>query len=104
MTREEAIKWLESIEDKYIHGGDAGFDESRKEAIHMAIEALSNPTIYGYSLEDLVVFAECCREQGIRKEEMRDFCLNISEAFRITTEYFIKKQEEIIRGLIHGED
>lgn len=40
MTREEAIRWLESIEDKYIHGGDAGFDESRKEAIHMAIKSL----------------------------------------------------------------
>lgn len=40
MTREEAIRWLEDIEDKYIHGGDEGFDESRKEAIHMAIKSL----------------------------------------------------------------
>lgn len=40
MTREEAIKWLQRIENTYIHGGDEAFDESRKEALHMATEAL----------------------------------------------------------------
>lgn len=40
MNREEAIKWLQQIENTYIHGGDEAFDESRKEALHMAIEAL----------------------------------------------------------------
>ena len=40
MTREEAIKWLNRIEDKYIHGGDDDFDAKRKQAIAMAIEAL----------------------------------------------------------------
>jgi len=40
MTREEAIRWLERIEERYIHGGDEVFDEARKEALHMAIEAL----------------------------------------------------------------
>ena len=40
MTREEAIRWLNRIEDKYIHGGDDDFDAKRKQAIAMAIEAL----------------------------------------------------------------
>ena len=40
MTREEAIEWLKAIEEKYIHGGDDGFDAKRKEAISMAIKAL----------------------------------------------------------------
>ena len=40
MTREEAIKWLKGIEEKYIHGGDEGFDAKRKEALFRAIQAL----------------------------------------------------------------
>lgn len=40
MTKEEAIKWLNRIEDKYIHGGDDDFDAKRKQALGMAIEAL----------------------------------------------------------------
>lgn len=45
MTREEAIEWLGRIKDRYIHGVDEGFDNKRKEAIDMAIEALqAEPT------------------------------------------------------------
>lgn len=40
MTKEKAIKWLNAIEEKYIHGGDEGSDEARREAIGMAIDAL----------------------------------------------------------------
>ena len=40
MTRDEAIKWLERIKERYILCGDEGFDKARKEALNMAIEAL----------------------------------------------------------------
>lgn len=40
MTNEEAIKWLESIDKNYIHGGDEWYDEQRHEAIKTAIKAL----------------------------------------------------------------
>lgn len=40
MTPQEAIEWLEAIEEKYIHGGDNYFDEKRKIAINNAITAL----------------------------------------------------------------
>ena len=40
MENAEAILWLKSIKDKYIHGGDEGFDRKRKEAIDCAISAL----------------------------------------------------------------
>lgn len=43
MTREEAIEWMGRIKDRYIHGGDEGFDNKRKEAIGMAVEALKQP-------------------------------------------------------------
>ena len=41
MNREEAIMWLNQIKDRYIRGGDDSFDASRKQALDMAIEALS---------------------------------------------------------------
>lgn len=40
MIPQEAINWLEAIEEKYIHGGDDYFDEKRKIAINIAISAL----------------------------------------------------------------
>ena len=40
MTDEEAVKWLATIEDKYIHGGDEEFDRNRRIAIDIAINAL----------------------------------------------------------------
>lgn len=40
MTREEAIKWIERINAKYIHGGDENFDAQRSAALEMAIYAL----------------------------------------------------------------
>ena len=40
MTREEAVEWLEAIEEKYIHSGDESFDNKRRQAIHLAIRAL----------------------------------------------------------------
>lgn len=40
MTREEAIKWLKRIKERYILCGDEGFDKARKEALHMAIRSL----------------------------------------------------------------
>ena len=40
MTKAEVIEWLIQIKDKYIYGGDEGFDAKRKEALDMAIEAL----------------------------------------------------------------
>lgn len=41
MDKLEAIKWLKSIKDKYIHGGDESYDSRRTEAIDYAIAALS---------------------------------------------------------------
>jgi len=40
MNGQEAIKWLEAIKEKYIHGGDEGFDHKRKLAIDYAIAVI----------------------------------------------------------------
>lgn len=44
MTPQKAIERLEAIEEKYIHGGDEDFDEKRKIAINIAINALEKQT------------------------------------------------------------
>ena len=41
MTNEEAINWIKSIISIYISGGDEWFDAKRREALNMAIDALS---------------------------------------------------------------
>lgn len=40
MTRDEAVKWLQGIEERYFHGGDEAYDKRRREAVRMAIESL----------------------------------------------------------------
>ena len=42
LRKEEAIEWLKQIKNRYIHGGDERFDESRKNALDMAIKSLEN--------------------------------------------------------------
>lgn len=53
MTRDEAIKWLERIEERYINGGDEAYDAARKEALHMAIESLERKGEWIYHTEPL---------------------------------------------------
>lgn len=67
LTREEAIKWLQQIKNAYIHGGDESFDESRKEALHMAIEALKADTVE-------VVRCKDCRHRIHDEERCLYYC------------------------------
>ena len=62
MTIKEAIEWLIAIKDKYIHGGDEGFDEKRKQAIKTAISALEKqiPKKPIYKTEELFRFCPNC--------------------------------------------
>lgn len=40
MERTEAIEWLKSIKEKYIHGGDDFYDHQRRTAIDYAVMML----------------------------------------------------------------
>ncbi len=40
MVRSEAIEWLKSIKEKYIHGGDDFYDHQRRTAIDYAVNFL----------------------------------------------------------------
>lgn len=63
MTDNEAIAWIKSIKDKYIHGGDDDFDEKRKKSLDMAIksiEALDKlDSIIVEQLDNSTDFKEC---------------------------------------------
>jgi hypothetical protein len=46
MTNKQAIEWLIAIKEKYIHGGDEGFDELRKEALDKAVKVAQDYKAY----------------------------------------------------------
>ena len=68
MTPQEAIEWLKAIEEKYIHGGDDGFDEKRKVAINNAVDALEKQipkkVIFQSEFEGLR-YCPCCKVRFI---------------------------------------
>ena len=57
MNNEEAIAWIKSIKDKYIHGGDDDFDEKRKKSLDMAIKALEQIEIWNATTKDRQIIA-----------------------------------------------
>jgi len=59
MTRDEAIKWLQGIEERYFHGGDEAYDKRRREAVRMAIEALERKHGEWIIQNGMVVCSEC---------------------------------------------
>ena len=80
MTNEEAIRWLEQIKVKYIVGGDEGFDECRREALDIAIEAIKfdslpdEPTIcpqcgkvFGQPYRNLVLCKDCVHRYEVQR-------------------------------------
>lgn len=76
MTIEEAIAWIKSIKDKYIHGGDDDFDEKRKKSLDMAIEALKVDTVE-WKIGDHVKFKTNGRwyNTGVIEDIDEDSCL-----------------------------
>jgi len=39
-------------------------------------------TIYGYKIEDLILFAQACRNQGITENDLKDFATNCEYAYK----------------------
>lgn len=65
MTREEAIEYLMDME----FNCDASHD---KEALHLAIEALGQPTtLYGYNIEALYFVAGLLIERRITQDDLK---------------------------------
>ena len=39
-------------------------------------------TIYGYKIEDLILFAQACKKQGITENDLKDFATNCEYAYK----------------------
>lgn len=48
-------------------------------------------TVYGYPIEDLIIFAQICRKNGVREEQLRDYKLTLETAFKILKEELEEK-------------
>ena len=81
MVAKEAIDYLVSIEDKYVHGGDEYYDEQRKTALSMARDALEkqipmNVVCDGNDESDWVHCTRCNEILGINESVYDAFCDN----------------------------
>ena len=96
MTENEAIKWLQSIEKKYIHGGDESFDNSRKVAISMAISAFTRINQLEAEVERFKKRQKPTKTSGYKIENGKVvFFVNILNDYR----YEYKDLEEVVKTL-----
>lgn len=49
-------------------------------------EILERSTICGYTFEELAVFADACKKNGITEEDMVDFSLNVASVYEYVLE------------------
>lgn len=43
---------------------------------------MTTETIYGYKIEDLILFAQACRNQGVTENDLKDFATNCEYAYK----------------------
>lgn len=48
-------------------------------------------TVYGYPIEDLIIFAQICRKNRVTEEQLRDYKLTLEAAFKILKEELEEK-------------
>lgn len=55
-----------------------------------------NAIICGYSLKELILFANACRREGIEEKDLKDFCDNATYAYN----YIFHQAEKSIDDMI----
>lgn len=65
------------------------------------IPSPGDETIYGYPINDLVIFADACRVAGVGPKELKDFVGNVEEVYSVVVkamdEHLEKLLEEYLR-------
>jgi len=59
-------------------------------------------TVYGYPVENLVLFADACKKAGIDNEELKRFCDNAESAWMYAWDEFKRKQDKALRDIMSG--
>lgn len=58
-------------------------------------------TIYGYPINDLVIFADACRVAGVEPKELKEFVGNVEKAYSVVAkamdEHLARCLEEYLR-------
>lgn len=71
------------------------------------IQSPGDETIYGYPINDLVIFADACRVAGVGPKELKDFVGNVEEAYSVVVkaidEHLARCLEEYLRPTIPYE-
>ena len=52
-------------------------------------------TVYGYDINQLILFAEACRRAGIRNEDLLEFSHNAQAAY----EFVFAEQERVLKDM-----
>ena len=56
--------------------------ESFRKRLVETINNIPSVTIYGYDLEELVMFAHTCRNQNVSIADLKNFCQNTEDAYK----------------------
>ena len=109
MTKEEAIKWVETAFS--VMEGEYNTGSKERAARDMAIAALKRDdpevefqkrfektTFCGYSAKEFLVFAKACRKNNVDYLDLKEFSQNVSLGFEFGMKLFNGQVEEIMKG------
>ena len=61
------------------------------------------PTLYGYDIRNLIVFADAVNKKGISESEIEDFVRNARAAWEYAWEEFQRTQKEALDSIMRGD-
>lgn len=98
----------------------AGFEYFDDNVYNRAIDAIRNletknnklkelatiptgKTVYGYPLQELVLFAGLCRQEDITDDELHDFCTNVSRYYEALRKHICSEIESSMGTTVFWE-
>lgn len=103
VRREDVIKAISNGEPPEAHYPFAYIDKINKVPAADPMEIFKGWDICGYNIEELLIFAHACREQGIAKEDMAECIHNIEFATKYI-QGLVEKECDMIFDKLFDED
>ena len=63
----------------------------------------AQPTLYGYDLRSLMIFADAVKKKEITESEIEDFARSASAAWEYAWEEFQRTQKEALDSIVRGD-
>lgn len=96
-------QWLmECVNDGWIKF-DTEKDENRFIHLVRDIAPSAQPTLYGYDLKNLIIFADAVRKKEITESEIENFVRNARAAWEYAWEEFQRTQKEALDSIMRGD-